>query len=352
MQPARLSACVLLGASLAAQTNAFVVFPLDPQHQTITCASYVRRPANAAAGEGLQELSDAWFRGIGELGSGGLALGFYYWSADENIATSETYDLILRTADPLGQPDITTAGVIVQVLGLTTPTNPAGGRGSFIMTDTFATPVVLPSAQSWFQGVGFPASPNWPATDGNSLWAADSPALATPPTTGENHRGGAPYVTWRADPISAFRTGWTYLMGVVVTTPVMHIGGIDATSSRTGVAGASSYGMNGLFPDVSHGLDVRVQHGTAAGLALVAGGFGFQTPSLQIPGIGGQLFVDLATMTNLGFAPMSGGVATIPIALPNTLPPALAGLIFTMQAVYVDPSTGAVTFTNAQTTNF
>jgi hypothetical protein len=359
MRLATATVFALLGANILAQTNAFVVFPLDPERVSITCASYVRRPANNNQAEAFQEINTSWFRGVGEVTGGAIALGFYHWAADENIATAETYGLILRTADTVGRPDNTPAGVILQVNNLSTPSTPTGGpRGSWIMTDTFATPAVLPTGQTWFQGVAFPANPNWPATDGHSLWAADSPSIASPATTGENHRVGAPLVTWFVDANNNIATtGWTYLMGVVVPTPVLHVGGIDATSSRTGTLGGSSYGMNGLFPDISgaprrDGIDVRLQDGSRQGLAFAAGALGFQVPAFPIPGIGGQLNIDIVTMTTLGFASLFNGAARIPVALPNTLPPSLVGHVFAMQGVVVDATTFAVNFTNAQATSF
>lgn len=358
MQITTASTFVLLATSVFAQTNAFVVFPQDPQRQGISCASFVRRPANAGQGEAFQELNPNWFRGVGEVTGGAIALGFYHWAADENIATAETYGIILRSADTVGRPDLAPTGVIMQVNNLSTPAGSGGPRGSWIMTDTFATPATLPTNQTWFQGVAVAANINWPATDGYSLWAADSPSISSTAVVGENHRAGAPFVTWSVDANSNVgTTGWTYILGVIVPTPVLHVGGIDPTSTRTGTLGASSYGMNGLFPDISgtprrDGIDVRIQDGSRQGLALLAGALGFQSPAFPIPGIGGQLNVDIATMTTLGFAPLAGGAATIPVAMPNTLPTSLVGLTFMMQGIVVDTATFAANFTNAQATSF
>lgn len=349
----------LLGANVLAQTNPFIVFPQDPERVGITCASYVRRPNWNNQAEGLQELNASWFRGIGDAGGTALALGFYHWAADENIATAETYGLILRSADAVGRPDITPTGTILSVPGLTTPAATTGGpRGSWTMTDGFATPVVLPTAQTWFQGIDLPANPNWPTTDGYSLWAADSPAINSGTTTGEDHRLGAPFVTWYVDSNSNIATtGWTYILGTIVPAPVLHVGGLEPTLNRVGTAGAASYGMNGLFPDVSgqprrDGLDLRVQDGTRQGVALAAVALGFQTPAIQIPGIGGSFYLGLGSFRTLGFGVMTAGAATIPLAAPGTVPVALVGQTLTFQCVLVDAATSTIAFTNAQATSF
>src|SRR5712671_290766 len=184
MLTSRTLALAAVTASLAAQ-NPFVVFPQDPERQTITSASYVRRPNWTSQAEGFQQLAADWFRGIGDTGPSCSARGFYYWAADENIATAETYGIVLRTADPTGAPDVTATGVIMRVTGLTTPSGAGGPRGSWIMIDVFATPVAVPCDQSWYQGIDLPASPNWPATDGLSMWAADALTAGSPATVGE-----------------------------------------------------------------------------------------------------------------------------------------------------------------------
>jgi hypothetical protein len=348
-----------IGTSCLAQQNPFVVFPLDPERQVVTAASYVRRPDNANQAEQLQSLNSAWFRGIGDSTSTCSVRGFYHWAADENVATAETYGIILRLADPSGAPDATPAGVITSVPGLTTPTNAAGGRGSFIMTDVFATPVTVPCSATWFQGIAFPANPNWPATDGHSLWAADSPAIGSPATVGENHRLGAPFVNWKATPaLVVAPVGWTSIMGVLVDSPNLHMGGMDPASTRNGTTGGPNFGMNGLFPDISgaprvDGIYVRIQDNvTPSGIALVAASTGYFQIPLPFAGIAGHLYLDPNNLGTVGFGLMTNGAAVVQVAAPATLPPSLLGLSFMFQSVIIDPVTGAGKFTNAQTTLF
>ncbi|MFN3242875.1 MAG: hypothetical protein ACE37K_15345 [Planctomycetota bacterium] len=355
------TALALCAADLLAQDNVFVVFPQDPLRQTITAASYVRRPDWNLAAEGFQEVSTDWFRGVGNLGGGALAFGFYHWAGDLDSATAETYDVILRTADAAGQPDLAPTGVIVEVTGLTTPTGGGGNQG-WIMTDNFATPAILPTDATWFQGMRLPASPNWPNTDGHSIWSADTLAIGTPATVGENARMTAPPVTWAVTASSSFlQTQWTYIMGTIVDNPTFHLGGIDPGSLRTGsgVAGDPSYGMAGLFPDVSgsprmDGLNMRLEDGNGAnGIAVFFGGNAWQTiPSLQIPPFVGDVQIDLASLVPLGFALPVGGAAVAPLAGPGAISPALIGSELMFQGLMFDPATGGGQLSNAQVVNF
>jgi len=345
-------------SSSFAQTNPFIVFPQDPERQGITAASYVRRPDWNLAAEGFQEVTQNLFRGVGDVGGAAWARGFYHWASDLDTATPETYGIILRTADPTGQPDVTPAGVIVQVNNLTTPTG-AGGNGGWILTDVFATPAALPTQASWFQGLYMPASPLWPSSDGHSIWSADTLAAGTPATVGENARFSATPVTWRVTAASvAFRTQWTYIMGTLVDNPTLHVGGIDPLSSRTGVLGAPSYGMNGLFPDISgtprsDGINLRMQDNVLpTGIAVYAGAFGWW-PGGGLPiGFGGDLQLDLASLVLLGVALPSGGAALLPIAAPGTISPALIGQSLMFQGMWFDAVAGTGRMSNAQVTSF
>ncbi len=353
-------AAVASPALAQGSSNPFVVFPQDPERHTITCASYVRRPDWNLAAEGFQQVTQDLFRGVGDLGGISLARGFYHWAADRDTATAETYGIVLRTADPTGAPDATPAGVIVQVNNLTTPSG-AGGDGSWIMVDVFATPATLPQNGSWYQGISFPASPQWPygtPPDGHSLWAADTLAAASPPTVGENGRFSAPPVTWSVSPAgAATTTQWTYIMGTLVDNPTLHVGGIDPLSARTGTVGAPSYGMNGLFPDVSgaprsDGLNLRMQdNALPSGVAVYGGSFGWFPVPVPL-GYGGDLHLDLPTLVLLGFALPVGGAAELPVAAPGAIPVAMIGQQLTFQGVWLDLSTGAGRMGNAQVTLF
>jgi hypothetical protein len=358
-------AAALFAAPMLAQSNPnpFIVFPQDPERQPITAASYVRRPNWNAAGEGFQEVPQNLFRGVGDVGGGlSLAYGFYHWCADLENSTPELYDVLLRNADVTGTaPDTTPTGIIVQVVGLSTPTG-TGGNSGWIMTDLFATPAVLPQNATWYQGLSMAANPSWPSgspPDGYSIWAADTLAAGTPATVGENGRFSATPVTWNVTPAgNANRTQWTYIMGTLIDQPTLHVGGIDPLSSRTGVLGASSYGMNGLFPDISglprsDGLDLRMQDNALPnGIAVFAASFGWW-PGPAIPvGFGGDLYLDATTLVLLGFALPVGGAATLPLLPPGSIAPTFIGSELMFQGLWLDPVTGGGRMTNAQVTAF
>jgi hypothetical protein len=357
MQLHHVLASGLCAAALAAQQNPFIVFPQDPERMTITSSSYIRRPNWNAQAEGLQQLDASWFRGIGDAGAGCVVRGFYQWAADENSTTAETYGIVFRGVDPtVGGPDVSPAGTLFSLSGLTTPTQAPASRITWLMTDVFATPVAVPCEQGWFQGIAFGANPAWPATDGHSLWGADAPSAHTPATVGENCRASAPDVTWSVNAsFTTATTAWTYIMGALIDAPVLHLGGIDPLSSRTGTLGAPSYGMNGLFPDIlavpAHGLNARVQdHHSPQGLALFAAAFSFDAPlSFGPPG---SLYLPINSALILGFSPLQGGAATLPIASPGTIPPSLVGTSVMFQAVVLDPVSGNFAFTNAQAALF
>lgn len=356
----RLLLLLVPATSLCAQgANPFVFFPQDPERQGITAASYVRRPDWNNAAEGFQELAGAWYRGIGDETGVCRVRGFYHWAADENIATAETYGIILRSADPAGLIDPLPTGELLRISGLSTPTAPGGPRGSFVMDDYFATPVAVPCTQSWFMGIDFPANPAWPATDGHSLWSADIASIS-PATVGENARATAPRANWALRPTGqTIANGWSTIAGVRVDGPTLHIGGLDPTNSRQGVGlpcTQASIALAGLFPDVSgspraDGLNLRIQDNvSAAGLAFVAGALGFSPVPIPFPGIMGQYHLDLVSTTVLGFGMISGGALDFPLFTPGAINPVFQGVSLSFQAMVVDPVSGASAFTNAQAT--
>jgi hypothetical protein len=346
----------LVVQTTAAQTNPFIVFPQDPERQTVTAASYVRRPDWNLAAEGFQEVGNP-FRGVGDETGTCLARGFYHWAADENIATAETYGIVLRIGPGTGTGPMTgPAGELLRVPGLTTPTAGGGPRGSFTMVDGFATPVVVPCTGEWFMGIDMPANPAWPATDGHALWGADVPGIS-PATTGENPRSGAPRVTFAITAANnVVGTAWTYIMGVLVVQPTLHVGGIDPLSARQGTSGGANLGMGGLFPDISgtprrDGLLVRVHDNVVpSGIAFVLGAPGYSPVPLPVSGFLGQVHIDFGAAATLGFVLMTGGAGEVTLAAPNTINPGFVGTSFVFQGVVFDPATGAGAFTNAQMT--
>jgi len=360
MQPRLLFvAPVLLAPAGLAQTNPFIVFPQDPERQTITAASYVRRPDWNGAAEGFQQSGAGTFRGVGDENGACTVRGLYHWAADENIATSETYDIVLRvgTGTPGNGPDPSPAGELARVAGLSTPTSGGGPRGTFIISDLFATPIGVPCEAEWFFGLAMPANPNWPATDGHAFWAADIPG-SSPATVGENPRAGAPRVTWRIGAASAVATTeWTYILGAIIGAPTLHAGGNDPLSMRQGASGGANLGMGGLFPDVSgsprrDGLSVRMHDNAVPnGIAFFFAGATFAPVPLPLAGFAGRVYVDPLTLISIGPAAMSSGAAELTLAAPNTLSMSLRGGIV-LQGLVFDPATSRGAFANAQRVSF
>jgi hypothetical protein len=285
--------------------------------------------------------------------------GCYHWAADENIATAETYGIILRSADAQGLVDPLPTGEILRISGLTTPTATGGPRGSWIMNDYFATPVAVPCTQSWFMGIDFPANPAWPATDGHSLWSADLASIS-PALVGENPRANSPRTNWALRPTGQLlNNGWSTIAGVRVDGPTLHVGGLDPTNSRQGQGlpcTQANIALGGLFPDISgapraDGLTVRIQDNVSpAGLAFVAGSLAFGPVPIPFSGIMGQYHLDLGSTSVLGFGALSGGALDFPLFAPTAISPVFVGITLTFQAAVIDPVSGNSAFTNAQAT--
>lgn len=322
----------LLAAPAAAQTANFLwIYPTENG----AAATFVNRPAGGSAAEGLVEFNSAYFRGIGDtsiLGDRCEVGGLFHYAADEDTTTVETYDVVLRTQDPnTMQPDPTTAGLIASFTGLSLPTNAAGGRSGWIMTDTFGAPVAVPCDQTFYAGLNLAANANWPASDGQSIWACYKDPVASGGTVGQNPRAGSPDLMWSV--AGAITTlGWTGMVAVMVDSPVFQVGGIDPNTTLNGpTAGATdpSYGLNGLFPDLipprGDGLTLRVKDTVEPfGVAL----FTLADTWFPIPmplGFPGAYRLDLGTTVFLGFAGMSGGIGELPVVAPGAIPQSLIG---------------------------
>ena len=369
-----------LSVTLAAQVNPFVFYPQDPERQTLTCTSYVGRPDVANAGEALMEISVEHFRGVGDANGIIRMFGIYHWLADEKLSTTETYDLVVRRGTAANGPDMSAAAEYLRVSGLTSPpsTNPL--RGTWILYEGFNitgglvvydvnTTVGAGIPDRFYVGIGLPANPLWPATDGHSLFRADMIGANTAATLGDNERAGAPHPTWAGKQgVPSFTTPWTYVLGPFVTSPNLHIGGVDPLSTRLGAAGAN-FGMNGLYPDIGgqprrDGLIVRVTDNLAPFSVVVLGGsVGFKPASYWgFPGFPpftsliGHSFIgdpgwsaDVPTLLAAGV--LSNGVREFTLALPNTLSTAVIGNDLAFQAIVWDVNNGIAEWTNAQETH-
>jgi hypothetical protein len=353
-------------SAASAQLNPFVFYPQDPERQTITCTSYVGRPDGNAQAEAMMEVSTEHFRGVGDANGPIWLYGVYHWVADERLSTVETYDLVVRNADPGGPgPDMTPAGEALRISGLTTPPSSNPARGTWITYEGFgaqAPLTVLPSFAPvegrYYVGVDLPANPLWPASDGHSLFRADLLSAGTAATLGENERLGAPDPTWGGSVGSApYSTPWTYILGPLVTSPNLHIGGIDPLSTRLGAPGAN-LGMNGLYPDNTgaprcDGLMFRVTDSIAPnGIVFLGAQLGFQQPLFVWPMIGtliGHSFLgDENLAVPLGLTTLAGGAVDLPIAVPGSIPAVMVGSDVVFQSVVWDTNINLAAWSNAQ----
>ena len=362
-------AALLLAGAAIAQTNPFVVYPQDPERQNLTCTSFVGRPDMSARAEALMELDTEHFRGVGD--SNGLVrlFGVYHWILDERMSTVETYDLVVRDGDPSGPgPDMSPGAEFLRISGLTSPPSTYQGRGTWIMNDGFGlaagliivpTDLQLLAPARYYVGLDLPANPLWPTSDGHALWRADLLNAGTQSVFGENHRAGIPNPTWAGRTTApSFSTPWTYVLGPLVTSPNLHLGGLDPTSNRLGAPGAN-FSMNGLFPDISgqprlDGLRLRVTDNIApTGIVLLGGSLGFQSPYFEWSLLGtliGYSFVGDAGSppTALGFAALVNGQYETTLATPGSIGPSMIGTDFALQAIVWDPITDLAEWTNAQ----
>jgi hypothetical protein len=346
--------CTAALASLAAQDNKFEIYP----DAAGTATSYVdRMNLGGNAGELLYEVPDARFRGVGDFGPACTAEAFVCTTSDENASTPETYSIVLRTPLVGGAgPDPSAAGVIVQVGPLQTP--PGTGRLGWILTTSFATPVAVPCEGGWYMGIAVQAA-SW-TSDGQSLYMAFYPGFFNPPA-GDNPRAGAPNHSWW---IMNGLTGLsqyshTVAVGVRTRAPVLNVGGIDPNNTRQSPPGSTNFGAGGMYPDHSgsprsDGIEIRVLDAANSGgiaLLMLSSGYLPFAGGVGVPGIGGRLWIDFATLLPLANAPIAGGTAFIPVAPAGALPPSVRGFTAHFQAFTVDPSLGNPRFSNAATTS-
>ena len=367
MQPLQASVVLaVLTAAAGAQVNPFVFYPQDPERQTITCTSFVGRPDVSNAGEALMEIDPQYFRGVGDSNGIVRIFGVYHWVADEKLSTSETYDLVIRDGTASGGPDMSPGAEFIRVANLTTPPSTNPMRGTWIMTDGFGIQggitfnSNLNPPPTFYVGVDLPANPMWPATDGHALFRADLLNANTGALFGENHRAGAPDPTWAGKQgVPSFSTPWTYILGPLVTSPNLHLGGIDPTSNRLGAPGAN-LSMNGMFPDVSgnprsDGLMVRITDNLAPfGLSFLGASLGYKAPVFEwsLTGI-------LIGHSHIGQVPISIDIAQLQtgeheysVAMPGTISPALVGQNLVFQAIVWDVNINLAEWTNAQAVYF
>jgi hypothetical protein len=358
-----------LAGTAVSQVNPFVFYPQDPERQNVTCTSYVGRPDMANAAEALMEIDPANFPGVGDSHHFSRFFGVYHWVADEKLSTVETYDLVVRNGAPAGGPDMSPSGELLRISGLTTPPSTNTQRGTWIMYDGFNISGGLLLQHNvqiegylprCYVGIGLPANPLWPATDGHALFRADLLGANTPAVVGENERLGAPNPTWAGlQGAPSFSTPWTYILGPFVTSPNLHLGGTDPSSARLGAPGAN-LGMNGLFPDVSgnprsDGLLVRVTDNLVPfGWCFTGASLGLQTPLFNWNLMGqliGHSFLG-AHPIPLEIATLQNGAHEYVVKTPGNIPAAMVGTHLAFQSIVWDINQAPGNWTNGHAVHF
>ncbi|MCA8964765.1 MAG: hypothetical protein KDC48_07755 [Planctomycetes bacterium] len=374
---ARVSVVAALTTMAAAQVNPFVVYPQDPERQNITCTSFVGRPDWNNAAEALFEIDQQHFRSVGDANGFMRVFGVYHWVADERLSTSETYGLVIRLPAATAGPDMTTTGEVLRIPNLTTPPSTNTARGTWIMHDGFniAGGQIIPGdyflgtmLPRIYIGIDLPANSLWPNTDGHSLFRADMLNANTGAVFGENHSAAAHDPTWAGlQNAPSFSTPWTYILGPFVTTPNLHVGGVDPSSTRLGAPGAN-FGMNGLYPDISglpttnprsDGIVLRMTDNLAPfGLAMFGASLGWQFPYYHGPIfsnlslIGYSHIGDGSQTVTIALSTLQNGVREINFALPGTIPAVFVGTEIVFQGISWDTNTNQAEWTNAQMAHF
>ena len=338
----------LASAALAQSTNTFLLYPDDARGATTFSTRY---SFGGLAGEMLQQVPGSNLAGVGDAGGICSVGDMNFVLQDQNSATAENFAVIFRAPTVFGAPDQNPSGIIAQAGPLLSPPG-SGGAASFLITVTFAAPVVLPCTGTYFYGVALSAAPGWAlGTDGLSIHNAyNAPAGAV----GSNARASAPVIAWQIfDPgsgsiVGTASTARVANIGLGTPQTVLSIGNFDPLSQRS--LGGIDYGLGGLYPAAKtagrdDGLEARIagtQHLGGVAVLLLGLSFGPPTP---LPGFAGRVYLNFAgPIVQVGVAPILGttiGYAKLSIAPPGLLPIAPGvGLFFqaaTVDATFANP---------------
>jgi hypothetical protein len=330
----------------------FLVYP----DRFATSATFVDRLGNGAPRELLAEMAPLVLAGVGDIGDRCVVIGFTMLTADQNAATQETYRIVVRGYDPVGQgPDVRVSGLVFGSGPLQPP--PGSGRGAWLVTTQLSAPIVVP-CRGVYHGIEVGGA-NWPS-DGQSLFAAYHVPPPGSNGRGDNPRANAPTLAWGVQAGAPFRSPspCTLYLGLLTATPTLLIGGIDPANARQLPVGSPCFGAGGLFPDIwrqrRDGLEARIVDARpGGGTAVLMLGVRVAPTPFPVPGFFGRLWID-ATFPwfVLGTAPIASGEAAIPIAAPNGLPVTLAFGSVTFQALTFGPGWTQPIFGNAVVIGF
>lgn len=315
-----------------------VAFEIYPGATSFTSRGTATSPLGLAC-EVTMGFHDTHWGSIGDSGPSSSVIGFTYITQDQNAATTELYDVVVRSGTSAAGPDPTVAGELTSINGLATPTGV--GIVAWQVTADFATPVAIPEKGFFAAGLRFAANPGWPTTDGQSLHGTNTATQQSGPHQ-EDH-------AWQiqAGVTSHPSLKRTWRMAPRVLTPTLQ-NGVFAVSTTN-----YAKGMGGMFPPIAtHGWSTHISAGAsyAGGFAALFASGGKLASSIAFAGFGGNLCIDPATLLPLPLLPLSAtGTADVPI-LPVVNGPIGPATVY-LQAVVVSPAF-ALHFTNMNATTF
>lgn len=368
-------AAALITACFASAQAPNEKFEIFPDQAGAALSATTRMSLSTSAGEILQEVPGSFFAGVGDTGAGCKITGFTVATQDQNQATQETYNIIVRSNLPAGGPDASAAGLILRSADQLLPTNPVGGAAAFIVTFTFATPVTVPCTGGISYGLEVRAGA-WTADAQSMHMAFYSPTPAGFPA-GDNTRlinltNAANQHAWYILGGSAFRAaangasvGRTMRCAVFTNTANLNLGNKDPLTTKT--PDFISYGAGGMYPaikDVANsrddGLEARVlDTPNAGGKAYVFMSISPFGPGLPLPGWAGNLYLNFGgPITFMGSAAIVAtgspvqGIALISMLPPGSVPASVIGGKLCFQAVSHNASFGNLRISNAQAQSY
>lgn len=291
------------------------------------------------AGEILQGFHESHWKGIGDTGAGAFLTGMTIVTQDQNAATQETYDLVVRVGTDAAGPTTGVAGEICSVIGLMPPLG-ANGPAAWVITTNFATGGCrIPTKSHLAAGIRVPVS-GWTA-DGQSLHMTNAGAHQS----GPHQQDHGWQILGAAATAVHFASSRSVRVALLTSAPILQ-NGVFATTTT-----AYSRGMGGMFPPTgTHGWSTHVDGGTgfASGVAGLFLSPAVINPGFPVPGIRGTVYLG-SPLISLATVPLdANGRANVSLVDPI----GLYGITVYLQAILANISPPGFALTNVNATTF
>lgn len=280
-----------------------------------------RGSLGTGAGELQQGFPSAHHRGIGEQTAGCVIQAVRATVQDQNSATTENYEVVVRAGTDNSGP----TAQIVRVGPLSLPPG-NGGAIAYQVTTTFQSAIVLPGCDQFFAaGVALPAAPNWTA-DGLSI------RLHPAPQTHSRAQSHA----WEINTTATTRLAQPASWGIELLT--------DAAVLQMG-NGVGNYTMEGIFPATGNDITARARFAPSLAGGICALWLGTWRQG------GTPIFPASAKLYIAGTLLPAGRRAIDPsgeveMTIARNIPPAVIGAgVFHFQAAGLQGSTAVLTNT-------